>query len=189
MNTETRFAPHPLMTIKEVSDFLRMPLPTVYYHVQRGIIPGILIGGRWRVHRSAIEGLLRSKSQTAPALAALVATPDADSALCLSSALHDAGWHAVACHPHAASDVLGITGSHPYELVVIDYDSADAHLSSALALAGTARVALLVRQFDPVRLLGLLALRPLTLLSKPLVVEHLVAVIGLSPKAPVALAS
>ena len=39
---------HNLLTVKETADYLRIPLPTVYYLVQRGKIPAIQIGGRWR---------------------------------------------------------------------------------------------------------------------------------------------
>lgn len=46
---------HPLMTIKETAEYLRMPLPTVYYLVQRGQLPAVQIGGRWRVNRKALD--------------------------------------------------------------------------------------------------------------------------------------
>ena len=36
------------MTVKETAEYLRIPLPTVYYLVQRGQLPAIQIGGRWR---------------------------------------------------------------------------------------------------------------------------------------------
>ncbi len=41
-----------LMTVKETSEYLRIPLPTVYYLVQRGQLPAVQIGGRWRIKRS-----------------------------------------------------------------------------------------------------------------------------------------
>jgi len=37
------------MTVKEVASYLNMPIPTVYYHIQRGNIPTIKIGCRWRI--------------------------------------------------------------------------------------------------------------------------------------------
>ena len=36
---------HNLLTVKETAEYLRIPLPTVYYLVQRGQIPAIQIGG------------------------------------------------------------------------------------------------------------------------------------------------
>src|SRR6516162_7061712 len=32
-----------------------MPIPTVYYLVQRGMIPAIKIGGRWRIKKSSLD--------------------------------------------------------------------------------------------------------------------------------------
>src|SRR5687767_8846428 len=44
-----------LMTTKEAAEYLNIPLPTVYYLVQRGKLPGIHIGGRWRIKRSLLD--------------------------------------------------------------------------------------------------------------------------------------
>jgi len=43
------------MTVKETAEYLRIPLPTVYYLVQRGQLPAIQIGGRWRIKRSLLD--------------------------------------------------------------------------------------------------------------------------------------
>jgi len=47
---------HNLLTVKEAADYLRLPLSSLYYLVQRGQIPGIQIGGRWRIKKSALDG-------------------------------------------------------------------------------------------------------------------------------------
>jgi excisionase family DNA binding protein len=44
-----------LLTVKETAKYLRIPLPTVYYLVQRGQIPAIHIGGRWRIKKSVLD--------------------------------------------------------------------------------------------------------------------------------------
>src|SRR6266566_1798262 len=46
---------HNLLTVKETAKYLRIPLPTVYYLVQRGQLPAIQIGGRWRIKKSALD--------------------------------------------------------------------------------------------------------------------------------------
>src|SRR3954466_1886191 len=46
---------HNLMTVKETAEYLRIPLPTVYYLVQRGQLPAIQIGGRWRGKKDALD--------------------------------------------------------------------------------------------------------------------------------------
>lgn len=58
---------HNLMTVKETAEYLRIPLPTVYYLVQRGQLPAIQIGGRWRVKKDALDrDVLREQEQGQP---------------------------------------------------------------------------------------------------------------------------
>ena len=55
------------MTVKETAEYLRIPLPTVYYLVQRGQLPAIQIGGRWRVKKDALDrDVLRESEQGQP---------------------------------------------------------------------------------------------------------------------------
>lgn len=44
-----------LMTVKETAVYLRIPVPTVYYLVQRGQLPAVQIGGRWRIRKELID--------------------------------------------------------------------------------------------------------------------------------------
>jgi len=46
---------HNFLTVKETAKYLRIPLPTVYYLVQRGQLPAIQIGGRWRIKKNALD--------------------------------------------------------------------------------------------------------------------------------------
>jgi excisionase family DNA binding protein len=58
---------HNLLTVKETSVYLRIPLPTVYYLVQRGKIPAIQIGGRWRIKKSSLDhDILRQDKEGQP---------------------------------------------------------------------------------------------------------------------------
>jgi excisionase family DNA binding protein len=58
---------HNLLTVKETAEYLRIPLPTVYYLVQRGTIPAIQIGGRWRIKKSSLDrDILRQDKQGQP---------------------------------------------------------------------------------------------------------------------------
>jgi excisionase family DNA binding protein len=55
------------MTAKETAEFLGIPLPTVYYLMQRGQLPAVQIGGRWRVKRDLLErDVLRNQEATQP---------------------------------------------------------------------------------------------------------------------------
>ena len=52
-----------LLTVKETSQYLRIPLPTVYYLVQRGQLPAVQIGGRWRIKRDLLDRDVLRKDQ------------------------------------------------------------------------------------------------------------------------------
>lgn len=56
-----------LITVKETAEYLRIPLPTVYYLVQRGQIPAVQIGGRWRVKKDLLDrDVLHSEGGSQP---------------------------------------------------------------------------------------------------------------------------
>jgi excisionase family DNA binding protein len=64
---QTEIPGHNLMTVKETAEYLRIPLPTVYYLVQRGQLPAIQIGGRWRVKKDALDrDVLRKEEHGQP---------------------------------------------------------------------------------------------------------------------------
>ena len=58
---------HDLMTSAEVADYLRLPLPTVYYLAKTGKLPCFQVGKRWRFWRDEIERL-RNTSNSPPAV-------------------------------------------------------------------------------------------------------------------------
>ena len=68
---------HNLMTVKETAAYLRIPLPTVYYLVQRGQLPAVQIGGRWRVKRDLLDrDILRNEQEQGGAPTVLVVDDD-----------------------------------------------------------------------------------------------------------------
>lgn len=44
-----------LMTVEEVSQFLRIPISTVYKLAKNGEIPALKIGRHWRFHRPLLD--------------------------------------------------------------------------------------------------------------------------------------
>lgn len=44
-----------IMTIEEVSDYLKLKVKTAYHLAAKGDIPGFKVGGSWRFRRSDIE--------------------------------------------------------------------------------------------------------------------------------------
>ncbi len=60
------------MTVKETAEYLRIPLPTVYYLVQRGQLPAVQIGGRWRVKKDSLDrDILRKGDEGQPTILVL----------------------------------------------------------------------------------------------------------------------
>jgi excisionase family DNA binding protein len=56
-----------LITVKETAAYLRIPVPTVYYLVQRGRLPAVQIGGRWRVKKDLLDRqVLREEDASQP---------------------------------------------------------------------------------------------------------------------------
>ena len=49
-----------IMTIDELAAYLKISKSTLYKLVQAGKLPGQKIGKRWRFHRDAIDGWLKS---------------------------------------------------------------------------------------------------------------------------------
>ena len=68
---------HDLLTVRETAVYLRIPLPTVYYLMQRGRIPAIRIGGRWRIQRSLLDSdILKQNKQGPPAVLVIHQDPE-----------------------------------------------------------------------------------------------------------------
>lgn len=55
-----------LMTVAEAAEYLNVPRPTLYQHLREGNIPGIQIGGRWRIELSKLNEFIGNAKRTAP---------------------------------------------------------------------------------------------------------------------------
>jgi len=47
-----------IMTPKEVANYLKMSVLTVYKHAKEGVIPGFRVGNSWRFDKGKIDDLL-----------------------------------------------------------------------------------------------------------------------------------
>ncbi len=47
-----------IMTPKEVANYLKMSVLTVYKHAKEGVIPGFRVGNSWRFDKGKIDELL-----------------------------------------------------------------------------------------------------------------------------------
>lgn len=52
-----------ILTIKEISEYLRIKEKTAYYLASKGEIPGFKVGGSWRFKKSEIEKWVDTKSK------------------------------------------------------------------------------------------------------------------------------
>ena len=55
-----------IMTPKEVAQYLKMSVLTVYKHAKQGTIPGFRIGNSWRFDKKKIDDVLLRSSGAEP---------------------------------------------------------------------------------------------------------------------------
>ena len=55
-----------IMTPKEVAQYLKMSVLTVYKHAKQGTIPGFRIGNSWRFDKKKIDTVLLQSSNAEP---------------------------------------------------------------------------------------------------------------------------
>ena len=53
-----------ILTIQELSDYLKVPVSTLYKLVREGSIPSFKVGKHWRFHKDAIDRWSREGSQS-----------------------------------------------------------------------------------------------------------------------------
>ena len=53
--------PDEIFNIKEVSDYLKIPISTIYKLVQGGKVPAIKVGKHWRFMKKDIDRLFEQK--------------------------------------------------------------------------------------------------------------------------------
>jgi len=110
--------PPELMTVKETSAYLRIPLPTVYYLVQRGQLPAIQIGGRWRIKRSLLDRDVLRKGEESGQPTVLVVDDDPGLQSIYKQFLKKAGFGRVVVG--TAAEAMAEAGKRTFELVFLD---------------------------------------------------------------------
>lgn len=53
-------APHDVLTVAELAEYLKVPKSTIYKLAQDGRLPAQKVGRHWRFHRTAIDQWLKS---------------------------------------------------------------------------------------------------------------------------------
>ena len=165
---------HNLLTVKETAEYLRIPLPTVYYLVQRGQIPAIQIGGRWRIKKSSLDrDILRQDKQGQPTV--LVVDDDPDLQELFKAFLRKIGFSRVVVG--TAKDAIHSLRKQKFDLMFLDLQLPDAPgdevYKTAKSLDPDLNVIVITGYPDSEMLDRILQISPVTVLKKPLRIEQL----------------
>ena len=165
---------HNLLTVKETAEYLRIPVPTVYYLVQRGQIPAIQIGGRWRIKKSSLDrDILRQDKQGQPTV--LVVDDDPDLQRLFKAFLKKIGFSRVVVG--TAKDAIHSLRKQKFDLMFLDLQLPDAPgdqvYKTAKEINPDLNVIVITGYPDSEMLDRILQISPVTVLKKPLKIEQL----------------
>ena len=165
---------HNLMTVKETAEYLRIPLPTVYYLVQRGQLPAVQIGGRWRVKRDAIDrDVLHNEEQGQPTV--LVVDDDEALQTMFKLFLKKAGFSRLVVG--TGKDALAALAKQKFDFCFLDLQlpdiTGDEIYKHAKKIDPELPIVIITGYPDSQMLDNILKHGPVTVLKKPLRVEQL----------------
>jgi excisionase family DNA binding protein len=165
---------HNLLTVKETSVYLRIPLPTVYYLVQRGKIPAIQIGGRWRIKKSSLDrDILRQDKEGQPTV--LVVDDDPVLQDLFQTFLKKIGFSRVVVG--TAKEAIKCLRKQKFDLMFLDLQLPDATgdevYQTAKQIDPELNVIVITGYPDSEILDRILQVCPVTVLKKPLKIEQL----------------
>jgi excisionase family DNA binding protein len=165
---------HSLLTVKETAAYLRIPLPTVYYLIQRGQIPALQIGGRWRIKRSTLEkDILQQDEPGQPSV--LVVDDDDEVQNLFRSFLKKAGFSRAVVG--TAKEAIASLKKQKFDLLFLDIqlpdENGDEVFKAAKQLDPEMNIIIITGYPDSEILDKLLRNGPVIVLKKPLTVEQL----------------
>jgi excisionase family DNA binding protein len=165
---------HNLLTVKETAEYLRIPLPTIYYLVQRGKIPAIQIGGRWRIKKSPLDhDILRQDKQGQPTV--LVVDDDLGVQDLFRTFLKQIGFSRVVVG--TAKEAIKSLRKQKFDLMFLDLQMPDAPGDQVYKT--TKKIdpdlnAIVITGYPDSEILDrILQVSPVTVLRKPLKIEQL----------------
>jgi len=166
--------PPELMTVKETSNYLRIPLPTVYYLVQRGQLPAVQIGGRWRIKRSLLDrDVLRNEETGQPTV--LVVDDDPSLQALFKQYLKKAGFGRVVVG--SGAEAIAQAQKQSFDLVFLDLKlpdiPGDELYSKLKEMHPDLPIVIITGYPDSEILSKILARGPVTVLKKPVEFEQL----------------
>ena len=163
-----------LLTVKETANYLRIPVPTVYYLVQRGQIPAILIGGRWRIKKAALDKEVLKEEE--PGQPTVLLVDDDEGLRTLFSAFFQEIKlsHVVV---GTVKDALAELGKQKFDLLFLDLKLPDGPADDVYDMTKQQQpncaVVIITGYPDSAMLDRILAKGPITVLKKPLKLDQL----------------
>lgn len=165
---------HNLLTVKETAKYLRIPLPTVYYLVQRGQLPAIQIGGRWRIKKNALDkDILKEEKSGQPTV--LVVDDDESLQNLFKLFLKKIGFSRVVVG--SVKEAIAALEKQKFDLVFLDLKLPDGPADDVYDFIKREQpdcpVIIITGYPDSEMLDRILAKGPITVLKKPLKTEQL----------------
>ena len=165
---------HNLLTVKETAKYLRIPLPTVYYLVQRGQLPAIQIGGRWRIKKNALDkDILKEEKSGQPTV--LVVDDDESLQNLFKLLLKKIGFSRVVVG--TVKEAIAALEKQKFDLVFLDLKLPDGPADDVYDFVKREQpdcpIIIITGYPDSEMLDRILAKGPITVLKKPLKTEQL----------------
>jgi excisionase family DNA binding protein len=165
---------HNLLTVKETAKYLRIPLPTVYYLVQRGQLPAIQIGGRWRIKKNALDkDILKEEKSGQPTV--LVVDDDESLQNLFKLFLKKIGFSRVVVG--TVKEAIAALEKQRFDLVFLDLKLPDGPADDVYDFVKREQpdcpIIIITGYPDSEMLDRILAKGPITVLKKPLKAEQL----------------
>src|SRR6188508_723503 len=164
-----------LITVKETAEYLRIPLPTVYYLVQRGQIPAVQIGGRWRVKKDLLDRDVLRKEEDSGQPTVLVVDDDEALQEMFKLFLKKAGLSRLVVG--TGKDALAALEKQKFDLCFLDLQLPDITGDEVYAVAKKRYpelpIVIITGYPDSEMMNNILRHGPVTMLKKPLKVEDL----------------
>ena len=166
---------HNLLTVKETAEYLRIPLPTVYYLVQRGKIPAIQIGGRWRIKKSSLDRDILRQDQQGHQPTVLVVDDDVELQELFRIFLKQIGFSRVVVG--TAKEAIKSLRKQKFDLMFLDLQLPDASgdqvFETVKQIDPDLNVIVITGYPDSEILNRILQVSPVTVLKKPLKIDQL----------------
>jgi len=164
-----------LITVKETAEYLRIPLPTVYYLVQRGQIPAVQIGGRWRVKKDLLDRDVLRKEEDSGQPTVLVVDDDEGLQEMFKLFLKRAGLSRLVVG--TGKDALAAIDKQKFDLCFLDLQlpdiTGDEVYANAKQKYPELPIVIITGYPDSEIMNNILKHGPVTVLKKPLRVEDL----------------